>query len=197
MYLVLLAEHSLNASTFAARVTAATLSDLHSAITSAVGTLKGPLHGGANEAAMRTIQAIGDPKNTRDYVHAALQRKERLMGFGHAVYKTMDPRATELKRMARELSEQKGDTRYYEITAELEDIVFAEKGLYPNVDLYSATVLSQVGIPIDLFTPLFAVARIVGWTAHVLEQWQHNRLIRPDADYTGPVDQQYEPIDRR
>jgi citrate synthase len=197
MYLVLLAEHSFNASTFAARVTAATLSDLHSAITSAVGTLKGPLHGGANEAAMHTILQIGDPSRTRDYVHRALEAKQRFMGFGHAVYKTMDPRATELKAMARELSEAKGDTRYYEITEELEQIVLAEKGLYPNVDLYSATVLYQVGIPIDLFTPLFAVARIVGWTAHVLEQWADNRLIRPDADYVGPLDLTYIPLDQR
>lgn len=197
MYLVLLAEHSMNASTFSARVTAATLSDLHSAITSAVGTLKGPLHGGANEQAMYTILEIGDPSRTRDYVHQALAAKKRFMGFGHAVYKTMDPRATELKRMARELSEAKGDTRYYEITETLEEIVLQEKGLYPNVDLYSATVLAQVGIPVDLFTPLFAVARIVGWTAHVLEQWADNRLIRPDVEYTGPAVRPYVPLDLR
>src|SRR5262249_34725611 len=167
--LVLHADHTMNASTFAARVCAATLSDMHSAIVAAIGTLKGPLHGGANEQVMRTLQAI-----PADSVAAAVREKlaggEKIMGFGHRVYKAEDPRATHLRRMSRELAEASGDDTYYRMSKEMEEVVHAEKGLYPNVDFYAATVYHYLGIPTDLFTPVFSVSRMSGWTAHVIEQ---------------------------
>jgi citrate synthase len=195
--LVLHADHELNASTFAARVTAGTLSDLYSAITSAVGTLKGPLHGGANEQVMHMLMEIGSVDRAEAWVEAALGRKEKIMGFGHRVYKTDDPRAVILRRLSREVGEQAGDLHWYEMLQVIERVVKREKGLYPNVDLYSGSVYYQMGIPIDLFTPVFAIARIAGWTAHVLEQYGNNRLIRPRAEYTGPTHLTFVPMEAR
>ena len=185
--LVLHADHEFNASTFAARVTAATLSDMHSAVTSAIGTLKGPLHGGANEAVLRMLTEIGSLDRVDDEIHGRLARKERIMGFGHRVYTTEDPRATHLRRMSQEVAESSRDTRLYDMSRRIEKIVNEEKKLNANVDFYSASVYAMLGIAPDLFTPLFAVSRIAGWTAHVLEQYADNRLIRPRAEYTGPA----------
>jgi citrate synthase len=195
--LILHADHELNASTFAARVTAATLSDIHSAVVSAIGALKGPLHGGANEAVAAMLEKIGTAENTEPWLRDALARKEKIMGFGHRVYKDGDPRAKHLRRMAKQLSDLHGDTRWYEMSLKIEDIITSEKKLPANVDFYSATVYTQLEIPRDLFTPIFAVSRISGWTAHVLEQYEHNRLIRPRALYTGPSDQHWIPVDER
>ncbi|MFF3664210.1 citrate/2-methylcitrate synthase [Microtetraspora malaysiensis] len=194
--LVLHADHTMNASTFAARVCAATLSDMHSAIVAAIGTLKGPLHGGANEQVMRTLEAI-DPSGVAQTVRDKLAAGEKIMGFGHRVYKTEDPRATHLRKMSRELGEASGDDTYYRMSKEMEEVVFAEKGLYPNVDFYAATVYHYLGIPTDLFTPVFSVSRMSGWTAHVIEQHADNRLIRPDSEYIGERDQKWKPIDER
>ncbi|MEA2461712.1 MAG: citrate synthase [Actinomycetota bacterium] len=187
MCLTLHADHTMNASTFAARVCAATLSDIHSAITAGIAALKGPLHGGANEAVMRMIKEIGDATKARDYITGKLQRKEKVMGFGHRVYKTEDPRATHLRRMAKELAEKTGDGHNYEISEVIEKTVMDEKGLYPNVDFYAASVYGYLQIPTDLFTPIFACSRVAGWTAHVREQYADNRLIRPDHEYVGPA----------
>ena len=196
--LILHADHELNASTFAARVTAATLSDMHSAITSAIGTLKGPLHGGANEAVIQMLLEIGSLDRVDDYIHAKLARKEKIMGFGHRVYRTEDPRATHLRAMSKQVAESFGDTKLYDMSRRIEQIVKAEKGLNANVDFYSASLYYMLGIPPDLFTPLFAVSRVSGWTAHVLEQYANNRLIRPRADYTGPAyPQPYVPVENR
>lgn len=195
--LVLHADHELNASTFAARVTAATLSDMYSAITAAIGALKGPLHGGANEQVMRTLLEIGSPDKAEEWVKQALAQKKRIMGFGHRVYKTEDPRATILRRLSQKVAEAAGDTRWYEISRAVEKVVLAEKGLYPNVDFYSASTYYVMGIPFELYTPIFAVSRISGWTAHVLEQYANNRLIRPRAEYVGPTSRQWVPIDQR
>jgi citrate synthase len=195
--LILHADHELNASTFAARVTASTLSDLYSAVTSAVGTLKGPLHGGANERVLELLNEIGTPERTEAVVQAKLAKKERLMGFGHRVYKVEDPRATILREWSRRIGEAKGNLRYYELLRRLEDVVHREKGLYPNVDLYSGSVYAGFGIPKDLFTPIFAASRVTGWTAHVLEEYQDLRLIRPTARYVGSVDLPYVPIAQR
>ncbi|WP_214408822.1 citrate/2-methylcitrate synthase [Sphaerisporangium fuscum] len=194
--LVLHADHTMNASTFAARVCAATLSDMHSAIVAAIGTLKGPLHGGANEQVMRTLQSIPSD-GVAQAVRDKLARGEKIMGFGHRVYKTEDPRATHLRKMSRELAEASGDDTYYRMSKEMEEVVFAEKGLYPNVDFYAATVYHYLGIPTDLFTPVFSVSRMSGWTAHVIEQHADNRLIRPDSEYIGERDQKWTPIDER
>lgn len=196
--LVLHADHELNASTFAARVTAATLSDIHSAITSAIGTLKGPLHGGANEAVLKMLREIGSLDRVDDDIRDRLARKEKIMGFGHRVYTTEDPRATHLRAMSEEVARGSGDTSLYDMSSRIERLVRAEKNLNANVDFYSASVYAMLGIPADLFTPIFAVSRISGWTAHVLEQYAHNRLIRPRADYTGPsYPQPYVPVERR
>lgn len=184
--LTLHADHTMNASTFAARVCAATLSDVHSAITAGIAALKGPLHGGANEAVMKMLVEIGEPSKARDYIVKKLENKEKVMGFGHRVYKTEDPRATHLRRMSEELAEKTGDGTKYEISKEIEKTVMEEKGLYPNVDFYAASVYGYLGIPTDLFTPIFACSRVVGWAAHVREQYADNRLIRPDHDYIGP-----------
>ena len=186
--LVLHADHELNASTFAARVTAATLSDMHSAVTSAIGTLKGPLHGGANEAAFRMLQAIdragADPV---EFVQGMLSQGKKISGFGHRVYHTEDPRATHLRQMSQELGRSKGEPKWFEMSREIEAFMKSEKGLNANVDFYSASTYHDLGIDLDLFTPVFAVSRISGWTAHVLEQLSDNRLIRPRAEYTGPA----------
>ncbi|HET7558465.1 MAG TPA: citrate synthase [Limnochordia bacterium] len=196
--LILHADHELNASTFAARVTAATLSDIYSAITSAVGALKGPLHGGANQEVMRTLIEIGDPDKVEQWTRDALAAKRRIMGFGHRVYRNGDPRAAHLKNFSEQLAEQTGEGKWYEMSSRLEATVAEEKpGLYPNVDFYSASTYYMMGIPIDLYTPIFAVSRIAGWTAHVLEQYHNNRLIRPRAEYTGPKHQTWVPIEQR
>jgi citrate synthase len=195
--LVLHADHTMNASTFTARVVASTLSDMHSAISAAIAALKGPLHGGANEAVMRMLEDIGDPNRAEEEVKARLAAKERIMGFGHRVYKTEDPRATHLRRLARELGERAGDTRWYEISERIERVVHDEKGLYPNVDFYAASVYHSLGIPTDLFTPVFALSRVSGWTAHVREQYDDNRLIRPESEYIGPRNQEYVPVEER
>jgi citrate synthase len=195
--LILYADHTMNASTFTARVIASTLSDMFSAITGAIAALKGPLHGGANEEAMKMLEEVGDPANAERYIKERLGRRERIMGFGHRVYKTEDPRATHLRRLSQELGERKGDTRWFDISAEIERVVGQEKGLHANVDFFAASVYRYLDIPTDLMTPVFALARMVGWTAHVREQYADNRLIRPESEYVGPRDQVYVPIDRR
>src|SRR6476620_7179021 len=199
--LVLHADHELNASTFAARVAAATLTDLYSAIVGAIGTLKGPLHGGANADVMRLLIEIGPeapPERVDEAIRAKLARKIKIPGFGHRVYRTEDPRATHLRRMSKELGERSGNTRWFEMSQRIENLVKAEKKLNPNVDFYSASTYYTLGIPIDLFTPIFAVSRISGWTAHCLEQYANNRLIRPRTDYIGPpYPQPVLPIEQR
>lgn len=195
--LILHADHEFNASTFAGRVTAATLSDMYSAVTSAIAALKGPLHGGANERVMAMLVEIGGPERAEAWVKAALARKERIMGFGHRVYRTMDPRAVHLKEMARRLGERTGEPHWFQIQLEIERVMREEKGLYPNVDFYAATVYHYLGIERDLFTPMFAVSRISGWTAHIMEQYAHNRLIRPRSNYVGPLRETYVPLERR
>ena len=199
--LTLHADHELNASTFAARVAAATLTDVHSAIVAGIGTLKGPLHGGANAEVMKMLLEIGldaTPDRVDAYIRGKLARKEKISGFGHRVYRTEDPRATHLRRMSKELGEKAGNTKWFEMSERIEAIVRGEKKLYPNVDFYSASTYYTMGIAIDLYTPIFAVSRISGWTAHVLEQYANNRLIRPRADYTGPAyPQSWVPIEQR
>jgi citrate synthase len=195
--LILHADHELNASTFTAREVASTLADMYGAITAAIATLAGPSHGGANEKVMRMLEAIGSPDRTASWVADALDRHERIMGFGHAVYRTEDPRATVLRRLSREVGERTGDTRWFEISSLVEQEVREQKGLYANVDFYSASTYHALGIATDLFTPIFAISRIAGWTAHVLEQYDNNRLMRPRAEYTGPAARPYTPIDRR
>ncbi|HET7296952.1 MAG TPA: citrate/2-methylcitrate synthase, partial [Gemmatimonadales bacterium] len=191
------ADHEMNASTFTARVIASTLSDMHSAITGAIGALKGPLHGGANEQVMKLLMAIPEGAAVEDEIHARLDRKERIMGFGHRVYKTWDPRAVILKRFSKELADESGDPRWYDMSEQIEKTVVAEKGLYPNVDFYSASTYHYLGIDTGLFTPIFAMSRVVGWAAHVIEQHADNRLIRPSSEYVGPAVRDYEPIERR
>ena len=199
--LVLHADHELNASTFAARVAAATLTDMYSAIVGAIGALKGPLHGGANADVMRLLIDIGQdasPEKIDDAVRSRLARKVKIPGFGHRVYRTEDPRATHLRRMSKELGEKAGNTRWFEMSRRIEALVTGEKKLYPNVDFYSASTYYTLGIEIDLYTPIFAVSRISGWTAHCLEQYANNRLIRPRTDYIGPpYPQTFLPLDQR
>jgi citrate synthase len=199
--LILHADHELNASTFAARVAAATLTDIHSAIVAAIGTLKGPLHGGANADVMRMLLEIGtdaSPDKAEEVVRTKLARKEKIPGFGHRVYHTEDPRATHLRQMSREVGQRAGQPIWYELSQRIEAVVKSEKKLNPNVDFYSASTYYSLGIPVELFTPIFAVSRISGWTAHVLEQYANNRLIRPRADYIGPeYPQRYVPLEAR
>ncbi|HMF60987.1 MAG TPA: citrate synthase [Vicinamibacterales bacterium] len=199
--LVLHADHELNASTFAARVAAATLTDLYSATVGAIGALKGPLHGGANADVMRLLISIGPDASAEridEVVKGKLAKKIKIPGFGHRVYHTEDPRATHLRRMSKELGERAGNTRWFEMSQRIEAVVKGEKKLNPNVDFYSASTYYTLGIPIDLFTPLFAVSRISGWTAHCLEQYANNRLIRPRTDYIGPsYPQTFLPLDQR
>ena len=195
--LILHADHELNASTFSARVTAATLSDIYSAVTSAIGTLKGPLHGGANEQVMLMLQKIGGADKVEVWIREALARKDKIMGFGHRVYKNGDPRAKHLMKLSESLGKMKNDTKWFEMSRVIDGVVQKEKGLLPNVDFYSASTYHYLGIPTDLFTPVFACSRVTGWTAHVCEQLAHNRLIRPRAEYLGARDQHYVPIEKR
>lgn len=197
MCYVLHADHGMNASTFAARVTIATLSDMYSAITSAIGTLKGPLHGGANEGVIKMLQEIGSLDKVDSYIAECLAQKKKIMGIGHRVYKTLDPRAPHLKRMAQVLSTKIGEPKWIQMSDRIAEIMLKQKNLHANVDFYSATVYYSLGIPTDLFTPVFAIARTAGWTAHVLEQLANNRLIRPQSIYTGPVGLTVKPIDAR
>ena len=199
--LTLHADHELNASTFAARVAAATLTDLYSATVAAIGALKGPLHGGANAEVMKLLIEIGpeaSPERVDEAIRGKLAKKVKIPGFGHRVYRTEDPRATHLRRMSKDLGERAGNTRWYDMSQRIEKLVTGEKKLYPNVDFYSASTYYTLGIPIDLFTPIFAVSRVSGWTAHCLEQYANNRLIRPRTDYIGPsYPQTFLPLDQR
>jgi len=199
--LILHADHELNASTFAACVAAATLTDIHSTIVAAIGTLKGPLHGGANADVMKLLLEIGADaplEKAEEIVRAKLARKEKIPGFGHRVYHTEDPRATHLRQMSKDLTAKAGMPIWYEMSQRIEALVRADKKLNPNVDFYSASTYHALGIPVDLFTPIFAVSRVSGWTAHVLEQYANNRLIRPRADYVGPeYPQRYVPLEQR
>ncbi|MGO4886534.1 citrate synthase [Anaerobacillus sp. MEB173] len=195
--LVLHADHELNASTFTARVCVATLSDLYSGVTAAIGALKGPLHGGANEAVMSMLKDIDQIENVQPYLERAFSNKQKIMGFGHRVYKDGDPRAKHLREMAKQLTAITGEHKWYEMSLLIEDIVTRQKGILPNVDFYSATVYHSLGIQHDLFTPIFAISRTSGWIAHILEQYRNNRLIRPRAEYVGPTKQIFIPIERR
>ncbi|HLH72817.1 MAG TPA: citrate/2-methylcitrate synthase [Chloroflexota bacterium] len=195
--LILLADHEFNASTFTARVIAATLANVYSAIDGAIAALSGPLHGGANEQVMHMLEQIGSASHARSYVENLLAQKKRVMGFGHRVYRSEDPRAGILRQIARELGERKQDTHWFDIATQVEETVWNAKHLYPNVDFYSAPIMHQLGIPTDLFTPTFAVSRVAGWTAHVLEQHANNRLIRPRGDYIGPAPRPYVPLSAR
>jgi citrate synthase len=195
---VLHAEHGMNASTFSARVTISTLTDIYSAMTAAIATLKGPLHGGANEGVIHMLQEIGDPKNVDAYVEKSLAEKKRIMGMGHRVYKVLDPRAPHLQRMAVELSRELGEPKWIAMSERIAALMKEKKGLYANVDFYSATVYYSLGIPTDLFTPIFAISRTAGWTAHILEQLSDNRLYRPLSAYVGePVGRKFVPIEQR
>jgi citrate synthase len=191
------ADHGMNASTFSARVTISTLSDMYSAITSAIGTLKGPLHGGANEGVIKMLKEIGSLERVDAYVDECLAQKKKIMGIGHRVYKTLDPRAPTLRRMAQSLSTKLGEPKWIQMSDRIAELMLKKKQLNANVDFYSATVYYSMGIPTDLFTPLFAIARTTGWTAHVLEQLADNRLIRPQSNYTGPVGLKVSPIESR
>ena len=197
MCLVLHAEHGFNASTFSGRVTIATLSDFYSAVTSAIGTLKGPLHGGANTAVMNLLKEIGSIKKVDNYIKGKLKRHELIMGFGHRVYRTMDPRAVFLKKLSRFLGMKKGGTKYIDISEQVFTVVHKEKGLWPNVDFFSASTYHYLGIPLELYTPIFAISRIAGWSAHILEQLQDNKLIRPLSNYTGKLNLRFKTLDKR
>jgi citrate synthase len=195
--LILHADHELNASTFAARVTVATLSDIYSGVVSGVGTLKGPLHGGANVGVIRMLLEVGDVERAEAWIKNALAQKRRIMGFGHRVYNTEDPRATHLRRLSEALGREVGQTRWYEMSRIIERVMKEQKGLNANVDFYSASTYYAMGIDPDLYTPIFVVSRVSGWTAHILEQQANNRLIRPRAEYTGPRRLAYVPIEQR
>jgi citrate synthase len=195
--LVLYADHTLNASTFAGRVAAATLADMYAAATAAVATLQGPLHGGAIEEVREMLEEIGAPDRAPDWVRARLAAKQKIMGFGHRVYKTWDPRATVLREIAERLGRQFGETRWYETSVRVQETVMEEKTLYPNVDFYTASVYSALQLPPDLYTPLFAASRMAGWTAHIREQYADNRLIRPDSEYVGPAPRSWTSLEAR
>jgi 2-methylcitrate synthase len=195
--LILYAEHEFNASTFTARVAASTLTDIHSAIVAAIGTLRGPLHGGANEAAMELIERFKTPDEAEAGVKQMLAQKEKIMGFGHRVYRERDPRSDVVKEWAKRMSADSGESRLYPIAERIEQVMRAEKKLFPNLDFYAALVYHFLGIPTPLFTPIFVMSRISGWAAHIFEQRADNRLIRPSADYSGPQPRPYVPIDRR
>jgi citrate synthase len=197
MCYVLHADHGMNASTFASRVTVATLSDIYSALTSAIGTLKGPLHGGANEAVIRMLQEIGSLENVDAFIADCLENKKKVMGIGHRVYKVLDPRAVKLRKMVLKMGEKISEPKWIQMSDKIADIMLNKKGLHANVDFYSASVYYSLDIPIDLFTPIFAIARTSGWTAHVLEQMADNRLIRPQSDYIGPEGLTVTPIEER
>jgi citrate synthase len=195
--LILHADHELNASTFAARVVAATLADLHGAVTGAIAALAGPLHGGANAEVMKMLLDMGTPESAEAWVRSALARKQKIMGFGHRVYRTEDPRAAHLRRMSETLGRKAGQPQWFAIQRVIEDLMRQEKGLYCNVDFYSASMYYVMGIPLDLYTPIFAVSRVSGWCAHVLEQHADNRLIRPRAEYVGAMNRKWIPVRRR
>ena len=195
--LVLHADHELNASTFTARVCVATLSDMYSGVTAAIGALKGPLHGGANEQVMKMLMEIGSEENAEKYILDKLANKEKIMGFGHRVYRKGDPRAKHLRAMSKKLTALRGEEKWYNMSVKIEEVFTGEKNLPPNVDFYSASVYHSLDIDHDLFTPIFAVSRVSGWIAHILEQYANNRLIRPRAEYTGPGMQKYVPINER
>jgi citrate synthase len=195
--LTLHADHEFNASTFTCRVIASTLSDLYSAVTGAIGALKGPLHGGANEQVMRMLLKINDPARTKEWVIDALARKEKIMGFGHRVYRTEDPRATHLRQFSEIMGKRMNEPQWFQMSREIEQLILQEKKLYANVDFYSASTYYLMGIPLDLYTPIFAMSRVTGWVAHALEQYSNNRIIRPAADYTGPIDQAWVPVEQR
>ncbi len=195
--LILYAEHEFNASTFAARVCIATLSDFYSAITAAIGTLRGPLHGGANEAAMALIERFADPDAAGKGLHEMLANKEKIMGFGHRVYKVSDPRSDIIKGWSRRLSDEAGDRTLFAVSERIEQVMHDEKKLFPNLDFYSASAYHLLGIPTELFTPIFVISRITGWSAHVMEQRANNRLIRPSAEYNGPGERPVPPLDER
>ena len=198
--LILHADHELNASTFSGRVTAGTLSDLHSAVVAAINTLKGPLHGGANEAVMKMLRDIGEVDKAEAYVQNMVANKQKVMGFGHRVYKAKDPRAVILEEMSEELSKRTGDTKWFDMSRKVEATFqpyVAAKGIYPNVDFYSASTYHMMGIPDDIFTPIFACSRVIGWTAHIMQQYQNNRIFRPSSDYDGPQNLKWVPIEQR
>ncbi len=195
--LILHADHELNASTFTARVVAGTLADMYGAVTAAIAALSGPLHGGANTNVMKMLLEIDDVERVEPYIKEALAAKRKIMGFGHAVYRTEDPRATHLRRFSKEMGERAGDTKWYDMSRKVEEVIMREKGLYPNVDFFSASTYYMMGIPLELYTPIFAVSRISGWTGHILEQYGNNKLIRPRAEYIGQRGVAYVPIDKR
>ena len=196
--LVLHAEHGLNASTFTGRVIGATLSDIYASVTGAIGALKGPLHGGANIEVMKTLLELDRTgKKPAEFIREKLANKEKVMGFGHRVYKTMDPRATILREMVEDLSEERDARKWYDYSVEIMDTMVGDKNIYPNVDFFSASVYYMLGIDVDLYTPIFTMSRMTGWTAHLLEQWKENRLIRPRAEYVGPKGLTVTPLDER
>ncbi len=195
--LILHADHELNASTFTTRVVAGTLADMYGAVTAGIAALAGPLHGGANTNVMKMLIDIDDPAKIDAWVDDALEHKKKIMGIGHAVYKTEDPRATWLRKFSKQMADKKGETKWYEMSERIEKLMLEKKGMYPNVDFYSASTYYLMGIPLDLYTPIFAVSRISGWTGHILEQYGNNKLIRPRAEYIGKRDQKYVPIEER
>jgi citrate synthase len=195
--LILQADHELNASTFTSRVVAGTLADMYGAVTAAIAALSGPLHGGANTNVMKMLLEIGDLENVEPYIKNALAAKKKIMGIGHAVYKTEDPRATNFRRFSKEMAERTGEMKWYEMSRKIEEMMLREKGMFPNVDFFSASTFYMMGIPLDLYTPIFAISRISGWTGHILEQYANNKLIRPRAEYVGPRNVPYVPIDER
>jgi len=195
--LILHADHELNASTFTTRVVAGTLADMYGAVTAGIAALAGPLHGGANTAVMKMLIEIGDPAKIDAWVDDALEHKKKIMGIGHAVYKTEDPRATWLRKFSKQMADKKGEQKWYDMSQRIEKLMLEKKGMHPNVDFYSASTYYLMGIPLDLYTPIFAVSRISGWTGHILEQYANNKLIRPRAEYIGKRDQKYVPIAER
>ena len=195
--LILHADHELNCSAFAARVTASSLSDVYSAVVSAIGALKGPLHGGANEQVMRTLKKVGSVENASTWVKEALANKEKVMGFGHRVYKNGDPRAKILKVLSEQLTQKSGQEKWYQISKVIDDVVCQEKGLLPNVDFYSATVYYSLGVPLDLYTPIFVTSRVSGWLAHIFEQYSQNRIYRPRGEWKGSSDLKWKPVAER
>jgi citrate synthase len=195
--LILHADHELNASTFTTRVIAGTLADVYGAVTGGIAALAGPLHGGANTAVMKTLLEVGSVENVESWLDEALAAKRKIMGIGHAVYKTEDPRATWLRKFSQQMGERKGETKWFEMSQKIEKLMLEKKGMYPNVDFYSASTYYLMGIPLDLYTPIFAVSRISGWTGHILEQYGNNKLIRPRAEYIGERDLKYKSIDER
>jgi citrate synthase len=195
--LTLHADHEFNASTFTARCIAATLSDMYSAVTGGIAALKGPLHGGANEQVMKMLLRVGDPSKAKEWITDALARKEKVMGFGHRVYRTEDPRATHLRKFSEAMGKRTGEMQWFQMSKTIEEFILQEKKLYSNVDFYSASTYYLMGIPLDLYTPIFAISRVSGWVAHILEQYAHNRIIRPMAEYTGPVDLAWQPVEAR